>query len=71
MEAERIFVTDVTYPESAVPAASAERHSIGAHSKAADTILVAREHSHPFSLQRIPDITSPIVITTKEYTARN
>ena len=61
----------MTYPECTVPATRAERHAVGANSEAADTVLMACEHSHPLSLQRIPDIAGPVIITTKQNTARN
>ena len=60
-----------THPERAVPATRAKRHAVGANSQATDTILVTGKHSHPLAFQRIPDVTSPIIITTKEYTAGN
>jgi hypothetical protein len=66
-----IETTKETYPERAVPAASAKRHSVCAYSQATDPVLVASKYTNSLTLQRIPNITSPVIITTKEYTARN
>ena len=64
-------INEETYPERAVPAARAKRHSVGAYSQATDPVLVASEHSYPFTLQSVPNVTSPVIVSTKEYTARD
>ena len=60
-----------TYPESAVPATSAKSHTVHADTEAADTVFVASEDANTLSLQSVPHITSPIIITTEENSAGN
>ena len=55
-----------TYPERAVPATRAESHAIGTNSKATNAVLMAGEHSHPLSLQSIPNVAGPVVVAAEE-----
>ena len=55
-----------TYPQSAIPTACAEGHTIRANAQAADTVFVASQDTDTLSLERIPNIARPIIISTKQ-----
>lgn len=59
------------YPERAVPTACAECHAVSANTQTADSVFMARQHTHTLSPQRVPNVASPIVVTTEQNTARD
>lgn len=58
-----------TDPERAVPASCAQSHPICANPQTADSVFVACQYTNTLSLECIPDIARPVIITTKEDTA--
>jgi len=64
-------ITGKTYPESAIPATSAESHSVNADTQAANPIFMARQNTDTLSLQSVPNIACPIIITTKQNATRD
>jgi hypothetical protein len=72
------FVREITvsyangaYPERAIPTACTKRHPVYADTQATDSILVTSQNTNAFAFQRVPDVTCPVVITTKQNTARD
>jgi len=62
---------EITCPQSAVPASSAQRHSIHADTKAADTVFMSGKNTYTLALQGVPDIASPIIVSTKQNATRD
>ena len=60
-----------TYPQSAIPTACTEGHTIGADTQAADAVFVASQDTDALSLERIPNIARPIIVSTKQDTPRD
>ena len=58
-----------SYPEGAVPTAGTEGHAIRTDSQAADAILVTGQNSNTFTLERIPNIAGPVVVSSEENTS--
>lgn len=56
----------MTYPESAIPTARAKSHAVRADAEAADTVLVAGQHTDSLALEGVPYVACPVVIPTKE-----
>jgi hypothetical protein len=50
------------------PTTCTKRHSVY---EATDSILVTIQNANAFAFQRVPDITCPVIVTTKQNTARD
>ena len=59
---------EYSYPKGAVPATGTQCHAIRTDPQAADAVLVTGQDSNTFTLERIPDIASPVIVSTKENT---
>ena len=64
----RDLATDArfSYPKGAVPATGTECHAIRTDPQAADAVLMTRQNPNTLTLERIPDIASPIIVSAKE-----
>jgi hypothetical protein len=56
--------------ESAVPASGAQCHTIGTDTQTTDSVFVPGQHADALSVEGVPDVASPIVVTAKEDAAR-
>ena len=63
-EKER-YQRENTNPEGAVPTSSAKSHTIRTDSQATNTVLVSGKHTYTLTLERVPDVTCPVIISTK------
>jgi len=59
------------YPQSTIPTARTEGHTIGADTQAADAVFVASQDTDALSLERIPNIARPIIVSTKQDAPRD
>lgn len=60
-----------TYSQGTIPTSRAKGHTIRADTQAADTVFVASEHPYTFSLERIPNIARPVVVSTEQNASGN
>lgn len=56
--------TDTNF-QCAIPTACAEGHTISTDSKTTDTVFMPSQNSNTLTLERIPNIASPIIISAK------
>ena len=54
-----------TYLESTIPRTSTEGHTILTNSQTTHPILMTGQNSHSFPLERIPNVTIEIVVTSE------
>jgi hypothetical protein len=66
-----LWVIEDTNPESAIPATCAEGHPINTDPQTTDPIFMTRQNTNTFSFKGIPNITCPIVISSKKDTTRD
>jgi len=57
--------------EEGIPTARAERSAVLGHTKARDTVIVAREATDLLARERVPHVTIEIVVSGKQETARD
>jgi len=54
-----------------IPATRAEGHTIDADTQAAEAIVVARKNPDTFTFESIPNIASPVIVTSEKDAARD
>lgn len=62
------MITDL---ESAIPGTRAERHAVCADAQATHSVFVSGQNADALSLQRVPNIASPVIVATEKDTARD
>lgn len=71
MVSGKLRVIKDTNPESAIPATCAEGHPINTDTQTTNPIFMTSQNTNTFSFQGIPNITCPIVISSKKDTTRD
>lgn len=57
--------------KSAIPRSRAECHTVCADAQATHAVFVSSQYTDALSLQRVPDIAGPVIITAKKDAARD
>lgn len=68
MDVSHGLVSDVfpTYSQGTIPTSRAKGHTIRANAQAADTVFVASQDPYAFTLQGIPNVARPVVVSTEQ-----
>ena len=61
----------ITHSKRAIPTACTKGHAIDRHAQTTDSVFVPSQNTHTLASQRIPDIASPVIITSEKDTTRN
>jgi len=67
------IITDATtflcpYSQSTIPTACTESHTVRADTQAADTVFVTSQDTDTLSLESIPNVARPIIVSAKQNT---